>query len=269
MTFKNETTINLGEAANRYLASLPDNERGGHLPEINKFVRWFGSERIVARMNAGEVANFAERQTEMDSDFAGKIEPTKAFLSYIRKQKWNAVNLAIGIKAKKSKNRNAGPKQILKREPVPMTRAKFDELTAEMATLRVRRVEIIAEIQRAAADKDFKENAPFHAAREHKGHIDGRMLEIDEMLACAVITDENMQKAQTVCVGDTLVLEASGATQEMRYKIVHPKEVAPSKGMISTVSPIGKAAMGKAEGETIDVTVPAGKLQYRIKRIER
>jgi transcription elongation factor GreA len=268
MVIENRIEISLGEAASRYIASLPDNERTAQLPVINKFIRWFGTERSVSGMNAAEVSNYAERQAQMDSDFAGKIDPVKSFLAFIRREKWNPVNLATGIKIKKGKSRNTGPTQKLKREPVPMTKLKYDELTVELAALKVKRFEVTNAIQVAAADKDFRENAPFHAAREEKGHIEGKILEIDEMLACAVITDENATKTHMVCVGDTVVLEVN-SEQEMRYKIVNPKEVAPSKGMISTISPIGKAAMGKAEGEIIEVVVPAGKLQYRIKRIER
>jgi transcription elongation factor GreA len=262
--------ITLGEAASHYLATVPEGDRNVQHQEINKFVRWFGGGRTVAGMNGAEVAVYAERLAQTDADAAVKIEPIKAFLAYVRKEKWNPENLAIGIKIKKGKSRNTGPSQKVKREPVPMTKAKYDELTAELASLRVKRVEVIGDIQRAAADKDFKENAPFHAAREQKGHIEGKIMEIDEMLASAVITDDQpREQAQTISVGDTVVLEAVANGQEMRYKIVNPKEVAPSKGMISTVSPIGKAVLGKKEGDVVGVAVPAGKLQYHIKKVER
>lgn len=262
--------ITLGEAASRYLATVPEGDRNVQHQEINKFVRWFGGGRAVAGMNGAEVAVYTERLAQTDADAALKIEPIKAFLAYVRKEKWNPENLAIGIKIKKGKPKTTGPSQKLKREPVPMTKGKFDELTAELASLRVKRVEVIGDIQRAAADKDFKENAPFHAAREQKGYIEGRMMEIDEMLGSAVITDDQPREpAQTISVGDNIVLEAMANGQEMRYKIVNPKEVAPSKGMISTVSPIGKAVLGKKEGDVVEVAVPVGKLQYRIKKLER
>jgi transcription elongation factor GreA len=267
---KNTNDITLGEAAGRYLATVPEKDRADQQQDINKFVRWFGSKRTVAGMNGAEVAVYAERLAQTDADAAVKIEPIKALLTYVRKEKWNPENLAIGIKIKKGKTRNTGPSQKLKREPVPMTQAKYDELTLELASLRVKRVEVTGDIQRAAADKDFKENAPFHAAREQKGHIEGRIMEIDEMLASAVITsDQPKEKAQTIGVGNTVVLEAVASVQEMRYKIVNPKEVAPAKGMISTISPIGKAVLGKTEGDVVQVLVPSGKLQYRIKKVER
>ncbi len=270
MTTNNENiNINLGEAASRYMATNAENQRVEYQQEILKFVRWFGNERPVSSMTASEVSNYAERLAQMDSDAAFKIEPIKAFLAYIRKQKWNPANLSTGIKIKKSKSRNTGPAQKVNREPVPMTKSKFDELTVELANLRSKRIEVIGDIQRAAADKDFRENAPFHAAREQKGHIEGRIIELDEMLACAVITEENKVKTQVVCVGDTIVIEAVESGQQLRYTIVNPKEVAPARGMISTISPIGRAVLGKREGEVVIVVVPAGKLQYKVSQIIR
>lgn len=270
MTINNgKADISLGEATSRFIASVSNSQRSGHQQEILKFVRWFGSEKLVSRLTATEVSNYAERLAQMDADAATKIEPIKALLAYIRKENWNPSNLAIGIKIKKSKSKNAGPAQKVNREPVPMTREKYDELSAELALLQAKRLEVIVDIQRAAADKDFRENAPFHAAREQKGYIEGKIMELDEMIACAVITEESKEKTQTVNIGDTIILEAVASQQELRFKLVNPKEVAPSKGMISTVSPIGRAVIGKAAGEMVLVEVPAGKLQYCIKRIER
>lgn len=264
-----KASISLGEAASRYLATVPKNQQALHQQEVFKFVRWFGTERSVLGLTASEVSNYAERLAQVDTDAAIKLEPIKAFLGYIRKEKWNPDNLAIGIKVKKAKSKNTGPTQKVNREPIPMTKTKYDELNTEMKILQAKRLEVIAEIQRAAADKDFRENAPFHAAREQKGYIEGRIMEIDEMLACAVITEDLKEKAQAVCVGDTVLLEVVPSQQELRYKLVNPKEVAPSKGMISTISPIGKAVIGKVEGEEVLVMVPAGQLKYRIKKIER
>jgi transcription elongation factor GreA len=261
--------INLGEAASQYLATIAENQRVEYQQEVLKFVRWFGSERAIAGLTASEVSNYAERLAQMDADAATKIEPIRAFLAYIRKEKWNPVNLSTGIKIKKTKARNTGPSQKVNREPVPLTKAKFNELTVELANLKARRLEVTADIQRAAADKDFRENAPYHAAREQKGQIEGRIMELDEMLACAVITGENKEKAQVVCVGDKVTLEAVESGQELKYTIVNPKEVAPSKGMISTISPIGRAVLGKSEGEVVIVVVPIGRLQYRIRQIVR
>jgi transcription elongation factor GreA len=261
--------LTLEEAVGTYLATIPEEQRGTYRQELRNFVRQFGSERLVTEIKGFEVSNYTERLAQNDRNFGDKIEPVRAFLTHVKKEKWNKENLATAIKIKKSKIKTVGPTQKMKRDPVPLTKEKYDELAAELVTLRAKRLEVIADIQRAAADKDLRENAPYHAAREQKGHIEGRIIELDETLACAVITDGKQPMSLTICIGDVVVVEAIEHKMELRYKLVNPKEVAPSKGMISVISPVGKAVLGKVEGDVIEVTVPAGKIQYRIKKVER
>jgi len=262
------SAITLEEAAAHFLATVPEKDRALAQNELRRFVRWFGSDHIVSVLTGSEIANFAERLAQTDSDFATKIEPIKAFLTCAKKEKWSKENLSTAIKIKKGKA-HTGPTQKVKREPIPMTQEKYDELAAELTALRAKRLEVIGDIQRAAADKDFRENAPFHAAREQKGHIEGRIIELDEILACAVVTGGPREKSQVICVGDTVVLELQNSSRELRFKLVNPKEVAPAKGMISIISPVGKAVMGKLEGDIVTVAVPAGTVQYCIKKVER
>jgi transcription elongation factor GreA len=261
--------LTLEEAVGTYLATLPEEERVTYRQEIRNFVRQFGSERLVAEIKGFEVSNYTERLAQNDRNFGDKIEPVRAFLTYVKKEKWNKENLATAIKIKKSKIKTVGPTQKMKREPVPLTKEKYDELAAELTALRARRLEVIGDIQRAAADKDLRENAPYHAAREQKGHIEGRIIELDETLACAVITDGAQRNSHTICIGDVVIIETVDTQMELRYKLVNPKEVAPSKGLISVISPLGKAVLGKIEGVVVEVSVPAGKMKYRIKKVER
>jgi transcription elongation factor GreA len=225
---------------------LPESDRSFAQNQLRLFIRWFGGDHAVSALTGSEVNSFAERLAQTDRDFGDKIEPVKGFLTYAWKEKWSRENLSTAIKVKKSKGKTIGPAQKLKREPVPMVRAKYDELTAELAALRARRLELIVDIQRAAADKDFRENAPFHAAREQKGHVEGRIMEIDEMLASAVITAENQGTGHCIAIGDTVVIVTESGGSELRYKI-----------------------LGKQEGDVVEVSVPAGKLRYRIKCVER
>lgn len=263
-------TITLGEAASRYLATVPEADRVAHQRAVNAFIRWHTrADAPVGTLSAETCSRYAEQESPRDADFAAKVEPFKAFLAYVRKQGWVKENLATGIKVKRSRVKTSGPAQRVKREAVPMTRAKYDEITKELSDLRDKRLLVIKDIQVAAADKDFRENAPFHAAREQKGHIEGKIMELDETLASAVINEGNRESSHSVCIGDTILLLAVASQQEMRFTIVNPKEVAPSKGHISTASPVGKAAVGKCEGDFIEVVVPSGRLQYCIKRIER
>ncbi|OGO05975.1 MAG: hypothetical protein A2Z76_03245 [Chloroflexi bacterium RBG_13_56_8b] len=153
--------------------------------------------------------------------------------------------------------------------PTSLTRQGYDELKAELAELKSRRPKIIEDIRRAAADKDFRENAPLDAAKEERGYLEGRIMELEATLRSATIIDEKQKAAPKVSMGNSIVLcdEASG--EELRYTIVGPREVDPTKGKISSHSPIGKAVIGRTQGDTVEITAPAGKLRYRLLQIER
>ena len=149
-----------------------------------------------------------------------------------------------------------------------VTQQGFEDIQKELESLRVQRPSVLEDIRRAAADKDFKENSPLHAAREQLGHIDGRIKELEAIAKSATIISTNEKSASRVTLGATVVLVTSATGKTQTYKIVGPKESDPAKGRISHVSPIGKAIIGKRQGETVEVTVPSGKIKYRIEKVE-
>ena len=259
----------LGEAAGQFLAKLSPQEREASQPEVYKFVRWYGWERPLARLTAPEVANYAEQLSLSDTDYARKLKLIRAFLVYANKEGWSQTNLASHLKTRKAK---AGPQVAAKQsrmEPVSLTRQKYEELKTELADLQNKRHELIDEIRRAAADKDFRENAPLAAAREQRGHVEGRIKEMEETLKAATIIDEKRKPSLKTGVGDSIVLSDLASGEELCYMIVDPKEVDPAKGKISIASPLGKALIGRSDGEVVEISVPAGKLRYQIKRVER
>jgi transcription elongation factor GreA len=259
----------LGEAATQFLAKLSPQEREASQPEVYKFTRWYGGERPFARLAAPEVASYAEQLSLSDTDYAKKLELIRAFLAYAKKEGWSQTNLASHLKTRKSK---AGPRVAAKRslpEAVSLSQQKYDELEAELADLKGKRQELIEEIRRAAADKDFRENAPLAAAREQRGHVEGRIKELEEILKAATIIGEKREPALKTGVGDRIVLSDLVSGEELRYKIVDPREVDPSQGKISIASPLGKALIGRSDGEVVEISVPAGKLRYQIKQVER
>ncbi|OGO18017.1 MAG: hypothetical protein A2Z15_08215 [Chloroflexi bacterium RBG_16_50_11] len=154
-------------------------------------------------------------------------------------------------------------------EAVSLTQQRYDELKAELEKLKKRSRELVGEIQRAAADKDFRENAPLHAAKEERGHVEGRVKEIEQTLKAASIMQEKKEPARKSSIGDSIIVCDLASGEECRYMIVDPREVNIARGKISFVSPLGKALLGRCDGETVEFTVPAGKLRYEIKRIER
>jgi transcription elongation factor GreA len=258
----------LGEAAGLFLATLPPQEKEVSQPEVYKFVRWYGWDLPLQELRAPEVANYAERLALSDTDYAKKLEPVRAFLAYAKRMGWSRTNLAVHLKAKKAKAGAQTPARQGLPEAISLTQRGYAELEAELAALKRRRPELVEEISRAAADKDFSENAPLAAAKEQLGHLEGRIRELEEILKTAKIIDEAPRSDLKSDIGDRIIVCDLSSGEELRYMIVDPKEVDPTQGKISCASPLGRALIGRSEGDIVEVSVPAGKLRYQVKRVE-
>lgn len=260
--------LSLGEAAGRFLASLSPEEGKLSQQEVYKFVRWYGWERPLAELAAPEVGNYAEHLSLSDTDYIRKLELVRAFLVYTKKEGWTKISLATHLKTKKGKTRLQPVARSSSWEVIPLTQEGYDKLEAELASLKKRRPQIIEEMQKAAADKDFRENAPLEAAREERGYLEGRIGELEETLKSATIIGEEHKSTLKVSIGNKVILCDMTSNEELCYTIVGPREANPTKGKISEVSPIGKAIVGHSQGEVVGVLTPAGKFNYRIERVE-
>ena len=260
--------LSLSEAATRFLASLSPEERGASQQEVYRFVRWYGWERPLAGLTAPEVANYAERLSVSDTNYIKKLELIRAFLIYAKKEGWSKANLATQLKAKKGKTLFRSSSRRSVSQAISLTQQGYAELEAELDTLKNRRLQAIDEMRRAAADKDFRENAPLEAAREQRGHIEGRIEELEETLKSATIIGREQKDTLKAGIGDRVTLRDLASGEELRYTIVSPREVDPTQGKISSVSPIGRATIGRGQGEVVEVVAPAGKLRYQIEQVE-
>jgi transcription elongation factor GreA len=259
----------LGEAAARFLATLPPEKRETSRPEVYKFARWYGWDSSFGSMAPPSVAGYAEQLSASDTDLNEKLGMVRDFLAYGKKSGWSKTNLATHLKAKKAKTSTKTSGKVGQREVITLTQERYDEIKQELNSLQKRSQELIKEIQRAAADKDFRENAPLAAAREERGYVEGRIIELQETLKSSVILEEKKAPTQKTGVGDTIVLTDLSSEAECRYMIVDPREVDVSRGKISIASPMGKALIGRRQGDTVEINAPAGKLRYQIKQIER
>ncbi len=262
-------SLRLGEAASQFLAGLAPEERKVSQQGVYKFVRWYGWERPLAGLTAPEVANYAERLSLSDIDYAKKLELIRAFLVCAKKEGWTKGNLAIHLKTKKAKAKSSSLTRRGGRQTVSLTQEGYTELEAELESLKNRRSKIIGEVRRAAADKDFRENAPLQAAREEHGHLEGQIRELEEVMKSAALIDDKQRVALKVSTGDSILLKDLDSGEELRYTIVSSREVDPARGKISNASPVGKAIIGRRQGEVIGVVTPAGKLRYQIGLVER
>jgi transcription elongation factor GreA len=260
--------LTLGEAATSFLVGLAPEKRGASQQEVYKFVRFYGWERTFAELSAPDIGSYAERLSLSDTDHARKLELVRAFLVYAKKEGWSKTNLAIHLKARKGKAPSRPSPHRDLPQTVSLTEQGYAEMERTLATLRSRRIEAIDEVRRAAADKDFRENAPLDAAKEQRSYLEGQIRELEETLKSAVIIDKNRETTLKTGIGDSIVLCDLASGAELCYVLVAPKEVDPSRGRISTASPIGKAVIGRRQGEVVEVVAPAGKIRYEIKRVE-
>jgi transcription elongation factor GreA len=193
------------------------------------------------------------------------VRPVKSFLAYVRKEGFSSMNLGPHLKAKKTSAKTVVVWQG-GRVQATLTAQGYTKLEKELAHLKDQRSRVMEDIQTAAADKDFRENAPLAAAREQKSHLEGRIKEIESVLNQAKIIEKD-QDTTRAKFGDTVVLCDSSSGKEFSYTLVDPREANPAKGKLSVASPLGKAILDKETGQTVEVVAPAGTFSCRIESI--
>jgi len=129
--------------------------------------------------------------------------------------------------------------------------------------INVRRPEIARQIGEAKADGDISENAGYDEAKNAQAFAEGRILTIKNLLANAVVIDEN-GSTDVVRLGSTVTIRDMEYGDDETYAIVGSAEVDPANGRISLKSPIGQALLGHRKGDTVQVKVPSGVLHFEV-----
>jgi transcription elongation factor GreA len=147
-----------------------------------------------------------------------------------------------------------------------MTIAGAERLKSELHRLKtVERPSVIQAIAEARSHGDLSENADYDAAKERQGFIEGRISEVEAKLANAQVIDPAAIDADgNVVFGATVDLEDGASGERVTYQIVGDDEADIKHGKISVSSPIARALIGKAEGDTADVQAPGGVRSYDI-----
>ena len=149
---------------------------------------------------------------------------------------------------------------------IPITKRGAEKLKIELHRLKtVDRPGVIQAIAEARAQGDLSENAEYDAAKDRQGFIEGRIQEIEGKLAAAQIIDPAAVDAGgKVVFGATVDLEDEDSGEKVRYQIVGEDEADLKQGLINVSSPIGRALIGKEEGDTAEVQAPGGVRRYEI-----
>ena len=153
--------------------------------------------------------------------------------------------------------------QFLTPEGAAKLRAELENLTT------VKRQELSKRLREAIQMGDLSENADYIMAKEDQAFLEGRILELQEVLRSATVVKNDNPSGTTdvVAVGCTVTVQEPGETAE-QYILVGAKEADPRARKISNESPIGKALIGRREGDVVKPTTPGGTLVLKILKIE-
>jgi transcription elongation factor GreA len=147
-----------------------------------------------------------------------------------------------------------------------LTHEKKAELEAELKHLvSVRRKEIAEALEYAKSLGDLSENAEYHQAREDQANCEDRIAHLEQILKNAVVMDKH--HAGLAEVGATVTVLKKGEKEERVFVIVGGEEADSLAGRISNESPLGRALLGKKEGDIVEVEAPKGNMVYTIKKI--
>ena len=264
------TTTPLHDALLEFLGTQNDEKRRKAQPELAKFVRWCGRERLTATLLPVELEQYAQRGIAANSTNATeRLEQIRAFLAYIFKKKYTDLNLATHVRLRKAKAAARPSQSSGSSTGVEFTAEGHARLTQELEGLKSQRQFVAVEIQNAAADKDVRENAPLEAARERQGLLEARIRDLESSLKGAVLTEEGgkSRAAKQVKLGVKVVLRDKTSGSETTYQIVGAREASPLEAKLSTESPVGKALLNRKEGDEVKVSAPRGTIIYVITSI--
>ena len=147
----------------------------------------------------------------------------------------------------------------------PVTKKGFAALEIELQDLlKNQRPAVIEAIAEAKEHGDLKENAEYHAAREQQSFIEGRIQELEAVTSRAQVIDPSTLSGHTVKFGATVTIVDEDTDEEKTFQIVGDYDSDSDAGRISMSAPIARGLIGKAEGDSVEVTTPKGKTFYEI-----
>ncbi len=151
-------------------------------------------------------------------------------------------------------------------DKVPVTISGLEKLKEELIFLKEKkRPEIVAAIAEARSHGDLKENAEYHAAKEQQAHNEGRVQEIEDLIARANVIDvSKINNDGKVIFGSTVYLQNLDTNEKIDYKLVGKDEADLKKKLIFFQSPIGKGLIGKKKTDLVEISTPAGIKNFEI-----
>lgn len=152
-------------------------------------------------------------------------------------------------------------------EKLYISRDGLEKLKRDLVEMNDRRMRVAGAIEHARSLGDLKENAEYHSAKEEQAMLHARIKDVEDKIARAVSLEDQEIDTSKAYTGATVRVLNKKTKKEITYTLVSPVEADLASGKISTVSPVGKALLGKAPGEEAVAKVPAGDLTLKILEI--
>jgi len=151
----------------------------------------------------------------------------------------------------------------------PMTTEGYDKLQIELKRLiNDDRPGIIKSIAEARTHGDLSENAEYHSAKEKQGFIEGKIAELESIIAQADIIDVSKLSGKEIKFGATVIVTDEDYGQKSTYQIVGESESDIKNNKLSISSPLARALIGKEKGSIVEFDSPKGTKTYSIKSVK-
>ena len=153
-------------------------------------------------------------------------------------------------------------------DAVILTQEGLDNLKEELVNLKtLRRKEVAERLKQAIDFGDLSENSEYDDAKNEQAFIEGRIQTIEATIRKAKVIEESASTMGVINIGSYVTVRDMEFDETEEYRIVGTSEADPMQNKISNESPLGKALLGKREGQVVDVEAPAGVLQYEVIRV--
>ena len=150
-------------------------------------------------------------------------------------------------------------------QKIPMTAGGHQRLEDEIRQLKsVERPAIIEAIAEARSHGDLSENAEYHAAREKQSFIEGRLMDLEDKISRAEVIDTSKMVGNVVKFGAHVKVVDEETDHEQAFQIVGEYEADIEKGLLALTAPLPRALIGKAVGDSVEVTTPRGTKAYEL-----
>ncbi|MBC15755.1 Transcription elongation factor GreA [Pseudodesulfovibrio profundus] len=151
---------------------------------------------------------------------------------------------------------------------IPISKQGFDKIKLELEDLKAQRPAIIQAIKEAREEGDLSENAGYDAARERQGMLEARITYINSRMPLFDVIDIDTLDDTRAIFGATVVVEDIDTEETRKYLLLGPDDADHKKGSISVMSPMGRALLGKEEGDEVIVDAPRGRIEYEVVSVE-